>query len=429
MKMLFLERKARAILMTITLMGCVGCGGSTQTVSYPVWVSDPIAGLPSKAIPINTQFTVEPAENVLPITVGATNKFLVSLTVCIPGSDVCQKVDKIMVDTGSVGLRIHTSVLPVLQGQLPAQQQIGGLIAQCATFGNFYTWGSIRTADVSFGGRKAIAVPFQEYDDPALPIVSATNCGAQIGGLQNADPVVVQFNGILGIRGMRVDPQTSFFVCQNSDISCQGTVLTNSQKLPNPLLNLSQENNGYQIVMSGIPDGGSAQVTGALILGINTQSNNISPQTSGSSPQMLALDDMQRFALYAAGVSYGALMDSGTSVNTLPTTDAQTCGASAPQAYCPSSVVMQTIQLAAASKPDCIFETNLSIGNWLTLLATGFPAINNIASRTPSTVKSAGVQAILGAPFFYGRRISFSIDGEPVRLPNKTVNSNFILFE
>jgi hypothetical protein len=366
---------------------------------------------------------------VLPITVGATNKFLVSLTVCVPDSNVCQTVDKIMVDTGSIGLRIHASVLAALQGQLPTSQQSGQVIAQCATFGNFYTWGSFRTADVTFGARKASALPFQVYDDPALPEVSATSCGAQVGGLLHALPAAVQFNGVLGIRGARLDRLGSYLTCQTSGSNCTATELSDSQLLPNPVIALPQDSNGYQIVMPSIPDGGSAQVSGALILGLNTQSNNSFPQTVGNAPQMLALDSQQRFALYLDGVSYGALMDSGTSINTLPTVNAPTCGASAPLGYCPSSTVMQPIQLAAASKPSVVFGTSLSIENWLTLLATNLPTINNIASKTPSTVMANGVQAILGAPFFYGRRISIGISGQSVQLPDATVSNNFIAFD
>jgi hypothetical protein len=303
----FLYKVVVGLLLLITLTGCGGGGGSSLKASDSVWISDLITGLPTQAIPSVLQSTVPIADNVIPITVGFTNKLLVSLTVCASGSNACQVVDKIMVDTGSVGLRIHASVLSSLQGQLSPLQQSGQVISQCATFGNFYTWGSFRTADVTFGARKANALPFQLYDDPTLPDASATGCGAQIGGLLNALPTAVQFNGILGIRGARLDHSGSYLTCQAGGNSCTATVLSDSQLLPNPVISLPLDNNGYQIVMPNIPDGGALQVSGALVLGLNTQANNSLAQTVSSASQLLTLDSQQRFSLYVEGVSYGAL--------------------------------------------------------------------------------------------------------------------------
>jgi len=432
MKILIIGKITGLVLLSIALTGCGGGGGTGDATASSVatsnWMSDPITGLPRQDITVYTQSNIAPADNVLPITVGRTNKFLVSLTVCVPGSNLCQTVDKIMVDTGSVGLRIHASVLPVLQGQLPLQGQSGKVIAQCATFGNFYTWGSLRAADVGFGAHKASALPVQVYDDPALPAVSSTGCGTQIGGLIDADPAAVQFNGVLGIRGTRLDELGTFYSCQTSGKTCSTTVLTDKELLPNPIINLPQDNNGYQIVMPSIPIDGSSQVTGALVLGLNTQSNNNLSQTGTSASNMLALDSKQRVALYIDGVSYGALIDSGTSVNTLSTTNVPTCGASAPLAYCSSPITMQPIQLAAAVKPTIVLVASLYIGNWLNLLATNLPAIGTLTAKTPSTVVANGVQSILGAPFFYGKRISFGITGQTVQTNNTQVTNSFVAF-
>jgi hypothetical protein len=205
--------------------------------------------------------------------------------------------------------------------------------------------------------------------------------------------------------------------------------VSDSQLLPNPVIALPQDNNGFQIVMPSIPVGGAMQVSGALILGLNTQANNSLAQTVSSALQLLPLDSQQRFSLYLDGVPYGALMDSGTSINTLPTATAPTCGVSAPLGYCPSSNVIQPIQMAAASRPSLVFETSLSIGNWISLLSTNLPAINDIASKTPSSLLSNGIQGTLGAPFFYGRRISFGISGQSVQLPNESFSNNFIAFD
>src|SRR6266853_4510191 len=64
--------------------------------------------------------------NVLPIAVnaGPTNNALnqpfASVTICVPGTSNCQTIGGILVDTGSVGLRILSSALTV-----PLPQQTG----------------------------------------------------------------------------------------------------------------------------------------------------------------------------------------------------------------------------------------------------------------------------------------------------------------
>jgi len=417
----------KIVVCMCLLSRLAGCGGIAK-VTYPVWESDSITGLPSQPISAGSQPVVDSAENVLPITVGPTNKFLVSVTICTPGGDVCQTVDKIMVDTGAIGLRIHASALPLLQGKLPALEQSGQIIAQCATFGNFYTWGSYRTADVTLGARKANAIPMQVYDDPELPEVGTTDCGAKIGGLLHPLPSAVQWNGILGIRGARRDSTGSYHICEHGATSCTPTTLSEQQLLPNPLVYLPQDNNGFQIVMPGIPDSGMNLVSGALILGLNTQKNNQLPQNSSSDSQLLMLDSKQRFSLITDGIFYGALMDSGNSVNALATFDAPTCGVNAALGFCPNNLLTQPIQLAAVKKPTVTFTASLMIGNFLNLLAMNLPAINNITTKIPRTMEASGIQAMLGAPFFYGRRISFSIDGQPVQLPNSVVDGALIAF-
>src|ERR1019366_284235 len=68
-----------------------------------------------------TTVTVTPQQttnNVLPIVVDAgpapqsfftTNQGFVTVTVCIPGTNTCQNIDHVLVDTGSSGLRLLSS--------------------------------------------------------------------------------------------------------------------------------------------------------------------------------------------------------------------------------------------------------------------------------------------------------------------------------
>src|SRR5437660_12401515 len=65
-------------------------------------------------------------QNVLPLVVNAgptnnaLNEAFASVTVCVPGTSNCQTIGGIVVDTGSVGLRVLASALT-----LPLPQQTG----------------------------------------------------------------------------------------------------------------------------------------------------------------------------------------------------------------------------------------------------------------------------------------------------------------
>ena len=67
--------------------------------------------------PASTNVVAAPAQNVQPITVNAgpannyANGLFTSVTICVPGSaSNCQTIDGVLVDTGSSGLRILSSV-------------------------------------------------------------------------------------------------------------------------------------------------------------------------------------------------------------------------------------------------------------------------------------------------------------------------------
>src|SRR5262249_43978811 len=94
------------------------------------------------------------AANVLPVIVNAgptnnaLNQLFATVTVCAPGTSNCQTINGILVDTGSVGLRVLSSVLSV-NTALPQQTGAGGApVVQCLPFVDGFTWGPVQSADV-----------------------------------------------------------------------------------------------------------------------------------------------------------------------------------------------------------------------------------------------------------------------------------------
>ena len=149
-----------------------------------------------------TQTPPPTGSNVATLTVNAgpagdyANGAFTSVTVCTPGTSTCQTIDGILVDTGSSGLRLLSSVLTV---SLPQQNYTdGNPVAECLPFVIGYTWGPVQTADVEIASEKASAVPVQVINQTAFPLPSTSLCASNPGG--PADTVGnLGANGIIGV--------------------------------------------------------------------------------------------------------------------------------------------------------------------------------------------------------------------------------------
>jgi hypothetical protein len=106
--------------------------------------SGPPAGL---ATTVNGGIAAGP--NVLQISMGQTsicnvvypNAPCVSVTICQPSTNNCQTISDILVDTGSYGLRVFSSVLAV--ATTPVTDGAAHPIAECAQFGSGNDWGPV----------------------------------------------------------------------------------------------------------------------------------------------------------------------------------------------------------------------------------------------------------------------------------------------
>ncbi|GEM_PF-1018126 len=133
------------------------------------------------------------------------NGAFTSVTVCVPGTSTCQTIDGVLVDTGSSGLRLLSSVLTL---SLPAQQIGGGTLGECVQFADgSYIWGSVRTADVYLGGptltgEVAHSVPIHVLDSTFSTLPS--DCSSS-GGPEENDLPSLGANGILGVGSTQYD--------------------------------------------------------------------------------------------------------------------------------------------------------------------------------------------------------------------------------
>ncbi|MFL9990450.1 DUF3443 family protein [Paraburkholderia sediminicola] len=351
--------------------------------------------------------------NTAPITVekwsmNHLNQSYVSVTFCIPGvqgSSQCTTVDHMVLDTGSVGVRVMASALgSVLADRLPAQSGAtddptgGAPIAECAGFGSGYTWGSIKRADVTIGGKTAGNLPVQVYSDNAY--ATPSDCVAR--GVADIGTVAeLGANGIVGIGSARRDYApvaqniySGVYYCTSSG-SCKNTRVPLDTQVMNPVANFTSDNNGTIIRLPALPADGKASVTGELVFGVGTRQNNALP----SDANIIALNQNSHFTATYKGRAYTGSIDSGTNFNALWDTTIPYSGVF----YTPPATLSLSAILKGVANGATLVTVPFSIANGWSLIANQNAAYNSLA-----TPYSGGF--IFGLPFFFGRSVYTVLD-------------------
>ncbi|SAL20398.1 DUF3443 domain-containing protein [Caballeronia humi] len=402
---------AAAILSTVMLSGCGGGGGSDGSNSTApasaAPASSPTAASASQpappAPPPDNTVAQSTTPNVQPIRVSklvtnTRNILMTSVTVCVPGTDDCQIIDNIQVDTGSQGLRILASALAPLA--LPAvTTSDGSNAAQCTVFGSGYTWGAVRTADIKLAGHVARATSIQAIADPAVP-AAAADCTKS--GLPMLSVDRLRSNGILGVGPFSADCGGAcasaalprwYYACASGN--CTASTLPVVQQVTNPVARFPADNNGVLIELPAVPDGGASSVAGTMTFGIGSQSNNLLGDATVLKGSALSGFVSTNFDGSTFSTSF---IDSGSNGLFFPSKDLKTCGFW----YCPPSPTSLTATLRSAS--GVTRDVSFAVSTSTTLFASGNNAFSNLAGPV-------GNYFDWGLPFFYGRRVFTAFEG------------------
>ena len=367
----------------------VGCGGGSSSTTPPQTITS--SGTNVASISVNGGLDGLYADAAF-----------VSVTVCVPGTSTCQTIDNVLVDTGSSGLRILSSVLML---PLPQQTSGGNPVVECFPFVSGYTWGPVQTADVEIAGEKASSTPIQVLSDSDFTAPSGCT------GFGTSSNTSLDANGIVGVGLFTQDcgdycttVQTApgnpnlYYECSSTTV-CQPVAESLAQQVPNPVSLFTTDNNGVIIELPQVSTGGEPSVSGSLVFGIGTQSNNA---LSGAT--IYTADDLGDFNTTYNGTAYpDSFIDSGSNGYYFldqSLSGITECGGDELGFYCPAGTVnISATNQGANGSSGAI---NFSIENADTLFNSNDSAYSDLGGVSGT---SAPYYFDLGLPFFFDRNL------------------------
>jgi len=395
----------------VALAAALGCGGGPN---YPVLGGSAGAGGAGGSLRAGSNVLAGVVDQgPAGLTVPYTNGMFVSVTVCQPGTGNCQTVDHVLVDTGSVGVRILNSVLTLA---LPTAHDGSGLaLAECLPFADSSSWGTVNIADIQMGEESAGSLPIHVVGEATYPLP------ADCTGVPQNDLNSLGANGILGVGTYlndcgadctqpgisRLNPG-QYYGCSSAQVGgCQVTSVPIANQVSNPVAMLPVDNNGVIIQLPAIPADGEPSVSGVVVFGIGTQANN-----GLGAATVLPLDDYAyvETAFPAGGAQYTSYLDSGSNALFFlsdTTTNIPLCPGDENIFYCPTSTVNLNAAISQGSITSAKFT--FSVANADELAARNF-AFNNLAGPLQGYPDPTQPGFDWGLPFFFGRTVYSAIE-------------------
>jgi hypothetical protein len=337
---------------------------------------------------------------------GTVNEAVVTVTICSPNSPTtCQTIDHILVDSGSYGLRLLSSVLSSSVALPQETDSNGNPIVECTPFADGYSWGPVKTVNLQMAGETANALPIQVIGDPNFTSVPQS-CSSS-APRQEDTVAAFRANGVLGVGPFAQDCGTvcvqnvipaAYYSCSGTG-ACQEISVSLAQQVANPVTFFAQDNNGVVISLPSL-NGAAPTVSGSLIFGVGTQANN-----ALGNAQVFTIDpNTGYFTTTYKGAQYpDSFIDSGSNgIYFSDSTIAQCSGGSG--FYCPAS----TLSLSAMNTGTngTTGTVNFQVGSEANL------ASGNAAYSLLAGTNTARTSFDWGLPFFFGRNVFYVIQGD-----------------
>lgn len=322
----------------------------------------------------------------------------VSVTICQDSSGAnCQTINNVLLDTGSIGLKINQSVLnsKLLSGLTSINDTTTNLpLSSCNLYGGGYLFTNAYTATVKLGGMTSNNMPIQVINDINQSTVPAS-CS------------LVSFNNLLANSGANgvigVNPQV---FASNSHvklyIESQAGVYTQlDYKTANsdPILNVNPivgfaESNGLIISLPAVTANSNTNIYGVLTFGVNTRANN---QINNASVQLIGnkSSELGYFkSTSTTNVTSRTIFDTGTNGYVVYGLNMAQCGNN----YCPGSPTTWTSSLSNwGFDITTSYNESIQISNPVNQASAIMPNWAFV-SNTPGIT-------VYGLPFFFGKNV------------------------
>ena len=341
------------------------------------------------------------------------NEPCVQVTICSPSDpNNCQTINNILLDTGSYGLRIFSSVINVPLTPITSN---GNNLAECVQYGDGSSqWGQVQYAYVQLAGEPKVALPIMTVNPNYATPPSACSTAQST---PDVSPSQTGFNGILGVGLFKEDcgnncanqfSNGQYFSCNGSNCSC-GAKVSLAAQVQNPVASIPTDNNGVIVSLPSVPAAGAASISGSMYLGIGTRANN-----AAGAVTTYAANVNGEFSTQFTNSSNSfipSFIDSGSSILFIPPpsglADCSSHGAGWGALFCPNATTAYSAtNKSATGAPTGV--VNFSIANGYSLFTSNNMVFGNVAG----TNSGAGYFD-WGIPFFYGRNVYVGISGMP----------------
>lgn len=414
--------RAGAIFLLACVLAACGGGGGTSGAGGATSSANAALG-DANVVPVYAD-----GGGALALAYTLPNAIYADVKICAPAStDNCAVIPHLLVDTGSVGLRVLASALNAANSSLLAalpqtSTAASSVVGECLPFTSGTTWGGVRSADLhwggtGYGGTTVANLPLQVIGDTDPHVATVPSaCSNQGAPMQTAAKLAA--NGILGIGLFAQDcgaycaqststPAPIYYACTNAG-SCNAISLATAWQIQNPVAAAATDNNGTLI---SLPSGAAAQASGLLVLGIGSRANNAVPAAS----TILATDATGNFtASFNGNTLPKSFLDSGSTANFMPTSGAVSLPecTSAPLAntgyLCPGSSLTLLADNTGQSSTSGTADVLVIDANNAMSVQPGYNVLPGLAADGGSVAANPTLD--LGASFFFGRTITTLIE-------------------
>jgi len=336
----------------------------------------------------------------------SVNTAFASVQVCVHASTTCQTISDVLVDTGSNGLRLLGSEVSV---NLTAEtDSSGNPLAECVQFADLsFAFGSVNIADITLAGETASSVPIQIISPSGFPAAPNT---CNTGGKQLDSQATLRANGILGVGLFVQDcggpcatappPTNAYYSCVGQ--VCNPATVALASQLQNPVTLFSKDNNGVLISLPSVGASGAATLSGSLIFGIGTQTNN-----GLGTAKVYTTDPAGNFtATYSSTAYPQSFVDSGSNAFFFldsGTTGLAACAAPLAAFYCPNATANIMVTTTGLNANSTTVSFSIASAQSLITANPTFAAFGNLGGPFAGAFD-------FGLPFFYGRPVFTAIE-------------------